>query len=58
MLKQAGKAANKVGSFFKGAFKKIEQTFDKREEYYDEEEIDDHREAQVNVEKKQQNSRN
>lgn len=27
--KQAEKAANKVGTFFKGAFKKIEAKFDK-----------------------------
>ena len=29
MLKQGEKAANKVGTFFKGAFKKIEAKFDK-----------------------------
>lgn len=28
MLKQGEKAANKVGTFFKGAFKKIEAKFD------------------------------
>jgi len=52
-----------VGSFFKGAFKKIEKTFDKREEYDDEEEeeeeeLNNQREAQVNMEKKQQKTRN
>jgi hypothetical protein len=29
MLKQGEKAANKVGTFFKGAFKKIEAKLDK-----------------------------
>jgi hypothetical protein len=29
IMKQGGKAANKVGAFFKGAFKKLETKIDK-----------------------------